>query len=423
MSHAAIQPLLSGVEGTRLLRPLLLTQFLGAVNDNFLKTMIILLMTTQGAIWFDAMGTGGQGGVTLCMTIPFMVLSGYAGQIADRISKRSVSVWMKAAEIPIAVIAGVGILIGSFWVTLVAFVLICIQSTFFGPAKYGMVPELVGTEQLSHANGLLNMLTNIAVIVGTVVAGPVLLVYGAGWAWVPLVGLVAIAVLGVVAVVRLPSLEALDPGLQIQWNPLATYWQSLKVMARGVLLPVTMGWGAFYFLAMLALLNIFEYQSILGTGEMGVSILLGILGVAIGVGSVTCGLISRGRIRPRLVIVGAGGMTVAFGAMGVTSGGYLLVAAELTVAGFFAGFFVVPLQAMLQFLSPEDARGRFLGTANAVSFAFMSVAAALYWMVAPLFEQWPWRFFLLPATVAAIAFVWSMVAMPRHIEDATRTMV
>ena len=148
---------------------LLVAQFMGAANDNILKTL--LSFAVIDGIWAGELGKGGQGLIALFLFIPFILFSGWAGPIADRFSKRSISVNMKILEVPLALLGGLGFILGYFWLGAIAMVVLAIQSTFFGPAKYGMIPELVPKEAVSKANGLLNMFTNIAIIIGTLIAG------------------------------------------------------------------------------------------------------------------------------------------------------------------------------------------------------------------------------------------------------------
>ena len=111
---------------------LIAAQFFGAMNDNMLKG-VLTFMVIDGA-WAGQLGAGGQGIVGVCFTVPFILLSGFAGQIADRHSKRTVTWWVKAAEIPIAIIAAVGFYTQNLWITLLAMVALTCQSSFFGPA-------------------------------------------------------------------------------------------------------------------------------------------------------------------------------------------------------------------------------------------------------------------------------------------------
>ncbi len=419
---------------------LLVTQFFGAANDNILKGVLIY-MVIDGA-WAGRLGSGGQGLVSICFTLPFIVLSGYAGQFADRNSKQYVSVLVKVIEVPIALLALLGFWIGNLWVTLGSLVALTCQSAYFGPAKYGMIPELVESRELSRANGTINMMTNLAVIFGTLAAGKIADLYSPlpgtdgeaapGMLWLPGAVLVAVALAGLAAVVFLPRLEPGDRTLRYDLNPLATYIGSLKDIARTPLLMVMLAWGYFYFLAGLALLIIPEYTVVLESYNVSraeVSVLLGVMGVAIGVGSALAGLISGHAIRPRLIPIGAVGLSVFFILLGTVPptlpalpAMWRVLASSISAfifgAGVFAGFYIIPLQALLQRLSPDDERGRLLGTANGVSFAFLTLASLLYWVIRPAFgvpgaPQHPEKIFLISAILMIVGsayFLWRIKA-------------
>ncbi|MGB2987078.1 MAG: MFS transporter [Phycisphaerae bacterium] len=387
---------------------LLTTQFFGAANDNILKGVIVFMVID--GVWKGQLGEGGQGIVGLCFSLPFIVLSGYAGQFADRHSKRDVSVMVKLIEIPITVVALIGFSMGNLWITLASLVALTSQSAFFGPAKYGMIPEIVDEGELSRANGTINMMTNVAAIVGTLAAGVISDRYSPnahlGGAvveplrWLPGSVLLAVAVAGLASVLFLTRLEPGDRALKYDLNPLSTYAISLRKMAKSHLLMVALAWGYFYLLAGLALLIVPEYSVILSTSHASTSGLLGVLAVAIGSGSLAAGLISGHQIRPRLIPLGAFGMTVFFVLLGVLPPTFTSVALLILGAGFSAGFYIVPLQALLQKLSPDDERGRFLGTANSISFGFLTVASLLFWGMRRGFETFnenPQRIFLVCA--------------------------
>lgn len=406
---------------------LTITQFFGAANDNILK-IVLTFMVVNGA-WAGKLGDGGQGIVGACFTIPFILLSGYAGQLADRYSKRSVSIAVKCAELPIALLAMYGFWSDNLWVTMAALVALTCQSAFFGPAKYGMIPELVAEGDLSRANGTINMMTNIAVIVGTLVGGWVSDLYSPQAAeqvadvaatavaepvlWLPGAALSIFAILGILSVLMLQRLPAGDKNLKFDWNPFAIYIDSIREMSKTRLLMVMMAWGYFYMLAGIALFIIPEYSSILNISRLEASVIMGIMGVAIGLGCAAAGLISGHRIEPRLIPIGAAGLAIFFFLLGTVPpslpdmGMYVRVVFSnvglfVFSAGFFAGFYIIPLQALLQKLAPDNERGRFLGTANAVSFAFMTVSAALYASIAGLFGNQPQRMFVLCSILMVI---------------------
>lgn len=368
---------------------LLVTQLFGAVNDSVLKQVIILAVAS-GGIWANQLGDGGQAYVALCLTIPFILLSGIAGQIADRISKSRITVFAKLAEVGIAAVALGAFLAHNLWACLGALVLLAIQSAFFGPAKYGMIPELVKDKHLSQANGSINMFTNLAVIGGTLLAGTVYTSYASGFAgndsssvlkpamfWIPGVVLMVIAIVGLLPALFLPKLKSYDQSLPIDFNPFRPYMQALKEMSHSSLLLVAFAWAFFYLLGMMALLILPDFSGLLQISPEKNNNLLGVLGITIGLGSVVAGLISGKHIEPRLIPVGAVGMTLFFILLGVVPLNFWVVAGLLGGAGFFAGFYIVPLQSLLQHLSPADERGRFLGTANALSFVFSSIGAVL----------------------------------------------
>lgn len=412
---------------------LITTQFFGAANDNILKGVLIY-MVIDGA-WAGQLGSGGQGIVSVCFTVPFILLSGYAGQFADHNSKRYVSVTVKVLEIPISLMGLVGFWLGNFWITMLALIALTCQSAFFGPAKYGMISELVPSRELSRANGTINMMTNIAVIVGTLSAGVIADAYSPlpdaqgvaqdGMLWLPGAVMLVIAVAGLVTVLFLPPLEPGDRTLKYNLNPFATYVSVIKEMFGTPVMMVMFAWGYFYFLAGLALLILPEYTVVLQSYKVSraeVSVLLGVMGVAIGVGCGLCGLISGHAIRPRLIPIGGAGLALFFLLLGLIPPWLpdlqpmwrvlaSPIAALVFGAGVSAGFYIVPLQALVQRLSPDNERGRFLGTANGIAFAFLTLASLLYWAIRPAFgvqvgQQHPEKIFLISSLlmILGIAF-------------------
>jgi acyl-[acyl-carrier-protein]-phospholipid O-acyltransferase/long-chain-fatty-acid--[acyl-carrier-protein] ligase len=271
----------------------------------------------------------------------------------------------KIAEVGIAALALGAFFAGNLWACLVVMVLLATQSAFFGPAKYGMIPELLAEKHLSKANGSINMFTNLAVIGGTLAAGKVYTHYSSGFQsseseapinpemlWVPGVILVIIAMIGLLPSLFIPKLKSFDQPQPIDFNPFRPYAQALKDMAQSHLLLVALAWSFFYLLGMMALLVLPDFSALLQISpEMNNNL--------------------------RLIPVGALGMTLFFILLGIAPLSFWTVALLLGAAGLFGGFYIVPLQSLLQHLSPPDERGRFLGTANALSFVFSSIGALL----------------------------------------------
>ena len=402
------------------------------MNDNILKQVLIFMVST--GVWKGKLGDAGEAWIAMLFTIPFILFSGYGGQFADRNSKQWVTVLLKILEIPIVAIAMYGLWTHNLGITIGSLALLGVHSTFFGPAKYGMIPEVVSDDDLSRANGTINMLTNIAVIVGTLLAGPISDLYyptapdasgsvPRGVYWLPGAALLCVAFLGLGASLVIPRLPPRDPTLKYNLNPVATYVDSIREMARSPLLMVAIAWSYFYMLASTALLVLTHYKDLLGISYKQNSYLLGAMGVAIGLGCFLAGLISGRRIELRLIPAGAVGMSVLFAVLGLvppiahSRASYFMVMGFLATAGIFAGFYIVPLQALLQHLSPADERGRFLGTANAMSFMAFMFGAVVDWLATSVGRLPHNRVFLVVAALSLVGtsfMLWRMKGMLRQ---------
>jgi len=431
------------------LASLLSVSFLGAANDNILK-QILTAMVVAGGVWVNALGPGTQSFIALVLAVPFLLLSGFAGQIADKYSKAKIIYWVKIAEIPIAVIAMLGLLLGSFWISLLAFLLFAIQSSFFGPAKFGIIPELVPAKKLSLANGLILALTNVGVILGSVLAGPLADRYyptepspqvsamvttdpnneqasseqpSAGEiVFVPHskkppqrlpagLMLISVAILGFCAVRWLPKLKPASPNRTLSFDVLSSHRETFR-LADKTLIVVLASWSGFYLVASLALLLLPEFRATLGVDNTKISLIVGLLGVSIAVGSSFAGFLSKDKIRPYFSLAGAAGMTISFFLMGLLPINYSGLACLVFSTGFFAGFYVVPLQSLLQYLAPDNERGRFFGTANALSFSFISLGAVIF-LVLDTSELTPANVALFCAGISLVGTIVGGIAMKR----------
>jgi MFS family permease len=394
---------------------------MGAANDNILKTLLGFAVVR--GMWEGKLGEGGQGLIALCLFVPFIIFSGWAGPLADRHSKRSISVLMKWVEVPLAVAAGAGFISGNFWLAAIAMFLLATQSTFFSPAKYGMIPEIVPVSNISRANGILNMTTNVAIIVGMLVAGIVSdqiqqeNVTSIG-SWLPGIVLTAVAILGLFAIVWLPKLKPMEPTMQLPSNPAATYIATGREMCTSPLMKVAVAWAFFYLLATIVLLLVTELGSLLQVNDTKVSYLLASIGISVGFGSLLAGFISQGTLRIRLSKYAALGMTLSMFVAGFAPTSYLSILICLIALGLFAGLYAVPLQSLMQMLPKPDHRGRVLATSNAISFLFMAVGSLLYWVTRPLFGNTPQYIFIACGIIGIFAWlITSAVHLPPTTND------
>jgi len=408
------------------LSALLIAQFMGAANDNILKTLLGFAVVR--GMWAGKLGEGGQGLIALCLFVPFILFSGWAGPIADRYSKRTISVLMKWIEIPLAISAGVGFVTGNFWLAAISMLFLATQSTFFSPAKYGMIPEIVQTENVSRANGVLNMTTNVSIITGMLIAGIVsdkLQQESMSLVdmWLPGIVLTGVAVVGLLAIVWLPKLEAMEPHSHVPSNPFATYIVTGRKMCTSPLMQIATAWALFYLLATIVLLLVTELGALLNVTDTKVSYLLASIGISVGFGSLLAGFLSGRKIQIGLSKFAAIGMACSMLVAGLAPVSYVLILICLVSLGLFAGLYAVPLQSMMQLLPKPDHRGRVLATSNALSFLFMAVGSLLYWITRPLFGDSPQYIFLVCALVGV--FAWLIViripSAPLLLNDYNKT--
>jgi acyl-[acyl-carrier-protein]-phospholipid O-acyltransferase/long-chain-fatty-acid--[acyl-carrier-protein] ligase len=358
--------------GRRGVWPFLGTQFLGAFNDNVFKIVVILLAaTTPGRdVTRDVALAGAM------FIAPFLLFSGYAGDLADRCSKRRVLVAMKVFEIAAMALAIPALVARRFDLQMGVLFLMGTQATFFSPAKYGIVPEIVGDEDLSRANGLLEMSTFLAIVLGTAIGGPLLVMWRDSPEWIG-AGLTIVAVLGTVMATRIPHVQPARPGGRIAINPFGETWRAVKRLWPDRTLWITIvGISYFWFLGALLqmALALFGTQA-LHVADAEVSWLMTALALGIGAGSLAAGRLSGDKVELGLVPVGAIGMGV-FSFWLAASGSIVSSAAALALTGVFGGFFVVPLNALLQQRPSADEKGRVLAANNVINTIGIVLASA-----------------------------------------------
>ena len=366
------------------------TQFLGAFNDNVCKIVVtfltIELFQSAPPAWLKVSDPTSAGAaiVGAVFILPFLLFSGYAGHIADVYSKRRVLIWMKwlevlamAAMVPALMLAARGVL----WPMLAVLFLMAIQATFFSPAKYGVVPEALPAEDLSRANGLLEMSTFVAIVLGTILGGELFQAWhGAPWITGGL--LTAIALAGTATSYGIPATAAAKPGGRVSLNPVSEVVLGTRrlLMDRNLLMTVV-GISFFWFVGALIQLAVLPYGlHELNVGEAASTRLFTALAIGIGVGSLAAGRLSGDKIELGLVPIGALGMGTFSMLLIWAPPSYWLSAAALLLIGFFGGWFAVPLNALLQQKPADDEKGRILATNNvANTIGILFASAVLYW--------------------------------------------
>ncbi|MDA1007827.1 MAG: MFS transporter [Planctomycetota bacterium] len=354
-------------------------QFIGAANDNLLK-QILLFALASGGVWSGALGPGGQAYIGLAFTLPFVIFSPWFGQFADRWSKTHITWIVRSWEVVTAVAVVAAFALQSPVAGLVCMFFLAVQAALYSPAKYGMIPELVPPASLTAANGVLNMLTNVAIIAGTAVAGPLYAWYAQGALFAPGGFILILAIIGLVSCALIPKLEPRAPTLKVSMNIPKCAVVGLIGLYRNPVFPVALMDAIFYALGMLALLALPDFQapSSGGLSPMQITVLLLILSLSIGAGGLICARLSRVKVHPLAVPIGCVGMALSFGAIGLLPVAFFRLCIWIGVGGLASGVVVVSLQTMLLVLTKDDERGRVIGAVNTLSFLLMAAASGLY---------------------------------------------
>lgn len=377
----------------------LAAQALGSLNDNAFKTFVALLaIVTRPDEAPRLIALAGA-----MYVLPFLLLSTVAGDAADRWPKARLLRICKAAEVVLLLLAVPALATGSLPALLGLLFLMGAHSAFIGPVKLALVPELVEDGDLSHANGLLQMTSFAAIVLGTAAAAELARRFAdqPAWAAAPLA---AVAVIGWLASLAVPLTPPARPGARLEWNVVSRSLENLRFLAT---LPTvqlaTVASAYFWFVGAVFQMNLLVYGTrLMGLDEAAVARFQVILALGIGLGSFVAGRLSRGRIELGLVPLGAVGLA-AFGfdlAFSYRSPAH--VAVDLFLAGMSAGFYAVPLQAFVQQRSPAAERGRVVATGNLLSFAALLIASAVLWGLDAKFKLHPGQVFLVMTAMGAV---------------------
>ena len=368
-------------------------QALGAFNDNVFKNVLLILATYHAATYSSLdprVLTNLAGGLFI---LPFVLFSGIAGQLADRHDKSRVLKVVKACEIVIMAVAVVGFISQNIGLLLAALFLMGMHSTFFAPAKYGLLPEVLADTELVGGNALIQMGTFVAILLGTLFAG---LLAAHGDIGVICTALIVIAVSGFTISLAIPRLAPAAPALRIDWRPWTSAWSNIQAAreSRTVLLSILgISWFWFYGALVLAQLPLFS-RDVLGGNEEVVTILLLVFSAGVGIGSLLCERLSGHKVEIGLVPFGSIGLTAfavdlyfavphAPAGSGLSALDYLHTAGawhvllDLGLIGVFGGFFIVPLNALVQQRARREVISRVIG-ANSILNAVFMVAAAIF---------------------------------------------
>ena len=383
---------------TRRFLPMFITQFFGALNDNVYK-QALLLVITYGWINQQAADVSTLNNLAaLLFILPYFIFSATAGQIADKFERSQLIRGIKVLEIVIMLIGSAGFLLGNLWLLLLALFMMGTHSTFFGPIKYAILPEILKPNELMSGNALFQSGTSIAILVGMILGGAVISMSQGNLIWISLT-VVIIAVLGYLSSRFILKQQVSSPDLKIDWNFFRTSFQTLKyAKSLPLIFMILLGNSWYWFYGATYLTQIPQLtQQNLHASENVVSLLLTFFSVGIGVGSLLCRRIGGSEVNIKMVPIGAIGLTLfAFylalslayvpertGAMmnvaDMFNHGaiYYHVMLAVTLLGISGGFYIVPLYAMMQAYSPRSHRARVVAANNILNAVFM-VSSAIF---------------------------------------------
>ncbi|MGF6411842.1 MFS transporter [Paraburkholderia sp. MM5482-R1] len=382
--------------GQRRFAPFFWTQFLGAMNDNVFKIGFTSLVTYQAARFSGVDPKTAAFLISAIFILPFVLFSATSGQIADKYDKALLTRLVKTFEIAVMLVGGAG-----FWLHGAPLLYLCtflmgVHSTVFGPVKYSYLPQHLSQAELVGGNGMVEMGTFVAILIGTIVGGA-----GAGFAEHGAVVLacacIAIALIGRAVSGFVPATPAPQPGLRINWNPVSETWRNLKLARenRTVFLGL-LGISWLWFVGATFLASFFNFaKDVLSADPDVVTVLLATFSIGIGIGSLLCERLSKRRIEVGLVPLGSIGMSVFaidlfFASHALPPAGHLLsvgeflarlahwrVLADLFLLAMFGGFYSVPLYALIQSRSQPSHRARIIAANNILNSLFMIVSALM----------------------------------------------
>ena len=390
---------------------LFVTQFQGAFSDNVLKNLVIFMLIGMNVPLAEKHQIGELVGALF--SLPFILFSMAGGFLADRFSKRTISVGVKVFEIGVMLIALAG-----FWLNQLPLLLACVffmgvHSAFFGPSKYGLLPELLPERKLSWGNGLLELGTFVAIILGTVAAA-FMAVHLRGQEFWSAAILIALAVAGLAASLGIARVPAADPAKKFRANFLREIIAQLRAMRgdRPLVLAV-LGNTYFSFVGALLLLNLFFYGSdVLHVDETHIGQLNAALALGIGLGSVSAGYLSGGKIEYGLVPLGAIGLSLAATLLSQAEISVTHAMLLLAALGFAGGFFIVPIAALLQHKPGKDKKGEVLATANLLSFVGVFLASGAHYLLAQVVQLNPRQIFFFAGMLTLAGAIYVVFLLP-----------
>ena len=378
--------------------PFFWTQFSGAANDNLFKFAFTVMVTYQLSVsWLPPALAGLVIGALFIL--PFLLFSATSGQLTDKYEKTRVIRFVKNLEVVIMLIAAAGFMSNNIDVQVPVLLgctfLMGLHSTLFGPVKFAYLPQALNERELTGGNGMVEMGTFVAILLGNIVGGLIVAIPQVGPTYVA-IACVGVALAGRAVAQFIPLAPATDPDLKINWNPFTETWRNLKLANQNIVVFRSMlgiSWMWFFGATFLSQFPSFAKEVMHGDSQVA-SLLLVVFSIGIATGSLLCEVLSKRHVEIGLVPLGAIGMSVfaidlyfasrGLGASPIMSLSAFIaqpahwrVMADLTLLSLFAGLYSVPMYALIQLRSQSTHRARIIAANNILNALFMIVSAIL----------------------------------------------
>lgn len=389
------------------------SQFLGAFNDNAFKALVLFLAASLAKDnplpWVERSALAQKFGQALPHTLfalPFVLLGPLTGVLADRISKTRIVWWANAMEIGVMICALLAFSSQIYGVLMVTVFLMGAQSALFGPAKYGIIKELVGEDELAKANSLIQASTMLAILSGTVVGGIFAQRFG-GHLWQAGVAYVVFASIGWAVSLRMQRTPPADPGRAQTWNPVATFighWKAVD--GDRVLVLAILSSSFFYMMASLFMQIVIAYGTWLGLPEASTATLHAMTGMGVIAGAWMAGRVSGHGVAGWLIPTGLFGLALSTFLMLLAPENVALLRVSLFCMGTSSGLFTIPIRCLIQGRPRSAMRGSIQGLAEVMDFIGILLAGPLFYLGEKVMGRTPASMYLIAgATVGVYAFI------------------
>jgi 1-acyl-sn-glycerol-3-phosphate acyltransferase len=401
--------------------PFFWTQFSGAANDNLFKFAFTVMVTYQLQISWLAPAMAGLV-IGALFILPFLLFSATSGQLADKYDKRTLIIFVKRLEFVIMALAAYGFFNAHIPILLGCTFLMGLHSTLFGPVKFAYLPQHLSEREITGGNGMVEMGTFVAILLGNVAGGLIIAVPEIGAHHVGF-ACVALAIVGRVTAAYIPASPATDPSLKINWNPFTETVRNLK-LAHGNLVVfrslLGISWMWFFGAVFLSQFPSFA-KEVLHGNEQVASLLLVVFSIGIGTGSLLCEILSRRHVEIGLVPLGAIGMSVFaidlyFASRGLPTSAVMGITAfmaqpahwrvlfDLAMLSLFAGLYSVPMYALIQLRAQATHRARIIAANNILNALFMIGSSVIAGLLLKMGMTIPQIFLLVGLANAVVAF-------------------